>query len=165
MDSWIKTTCKQSAFLSPCAKRNRSISIKIHYILVDVYFKSEKVLISVLSWKIMTLCPFGASSPLFFRNGQILGLSPIRNGYLQCKCAKLEGCIHSMLSDRSCTIHDKIKLGSRYLSWVYTIKVNLVKVGQLWPRCCLHYQSCSKFLVAVSRFWREILITQLIFPG
>ena len=30
----------------------------------------------------MALGPFGASCPLFFRNGQILGLSPIHNTYL-----------------------------------------------------------------------------------
>ena len=68
---------KQRTFLSPCARRKRSMSIKIHHILVEVYFKSEKVLVYVHSWKIMWLDPFGTSSPLFFRNGQTLGLSPI----------------------------------------------------------------------------------------
>ena len=47
----------------------RSVSIKIHYLLVEVYFKSEKVLVSVLSLNIIELSPFGGSSPLFVRNG------------------------------------------------------------------------------------------------
>ena len=32
----------------------------------------------------MALSPFGASCPLFFSNGQILGLSPILQGIIQC---------------------------------------------------------------------------------
>jgi hypothetical protein len=28
----------------------------------------------------MGLCPFGASAPLFLRNGELLGHSPIHNG-------------------------------------------------------------------------------------
>ena len=42
-------------------------------------------------------------------------------------------------------------------------KLTWSKFNQLRPKCCLHYQSCSKFLIAVSRFWREILITHSYF--
>ena len=43
-----------------------------------MHFKQGKVLVSVHSWKLMA---FGASCPLFFRNGQILGLFSILNFY------------------------------------------------------------------------------------
>jgi hypothetical protein len=43
--------------------------------LVD--FKLENVLVSLHSLKTMGLAPFGASAPLFLRNGELLGHSPI----------------------------------------------------------------------------------------
>ena len=43
-----------------------------------VDFKLENVLVSLHSLKIMDLGPFGASAPLFLRNGELLGHSPIR---------------------------------------------------------------------------------------
>jgi hypothetical protein len=46
--------------------------------LVD--FKLENVLVSLHSLKTMGLAPFGASTPLFLRNGELLGHSPIHNG-------------------------------------------------------------------------------------
>ena len=45
-----------------------------------VNFKLENVLVSLHSLKTMGLAPFGASAPLFLRNGELLGHSPIRNG-------------------------------------------------------------------------------------
>ena len=42
-------------------------------------FKLENVLVSLHSLKTMGLGPFGASAPLFLRNGELLGHSPIRN--------------------------------------------------------------------------------------
>ena len=42
-------------------------------------------------------------------------------------------------------------------------KLTWSKFDQVWPKCCLHYQSCSKFLIAVARFWQEILITHSYF--
>ena len=47
-----------------------------------VDFKLEKVLVSLHSLKPMGLGPFGASAPLFLRNGELLGHSPIRNVHL-----------------------------------------------------------------------------------
>ena len=44
-----------------------------------VDFKSENVLVSLHSLKTMGLAPFGASAPLFLRNGELLGHSPIHN--------------------------------------------------------------------------------------
>ena len=44
-------------------------------------FKLENVLVSLLSLKTMGLGPFGASAPLFLRNGELLGHSPIRVQY------------------------------------------------------------------------------------
>jgi hypothetical protein len=44
-----------------------------------VDFKLENVLVSLHSLKTMGLGPFGASAPLFLRNGKLLGHSPIRN--------------------------------------------------------------------------------------
>jgi hypothetical protein len=43
-----------------------------------VDFKLENVLVSLHSLKTMGLAPFGASAPLFLRNGALLGHSPIR---------------------------------------------------------------------------------------
>jgi hypothetical protein len=43
-----------------------------------VDFKLENVLVSLHSLKTMGLAPFGASAPLFLRNGELLGHSPIR---------------------------------------------------------------------------------------
>ena len=43
-----------------------------------VDFKLENVLVSLHSLKTMGLAPFGASAPLFLRNGKLLGHSPIR---------------------------------------------------------------------------------------
>ena len=45
-----------------------------------VDFKLENVLVSHHSLKTMGLSPFGASAPLFLRNGELLGHSPIQNG-------------------------------------------------------------------------------------
>jgi hypothetical protein len=45
--------------------------------LVD--FKLENVLVSLHSLTTMGLAPFGASAPLFLRNGELLGHSPIHN--------------------------------------------------------------------------------------
>jgi hypothetical protein len=45
-----------------------------------VDFKLENVLVSLHSLKTMGFGPFGASAPLFLRNGELLGHSPIRNG-------------------------------------------------------------------------------------
>ena len=117
-----KTTCKRNTFLSLCAKRKCSISIKIHYVLVEVYFKSEKVLVSVHSWKIMGLGPFGPSSPLFVRNGQPLGLSPIRHyQYLLIKvslqliqtCVKLTNILHFTILNTDFSYSESIKIISR----------------------------------------------------
>jgi hypothetical protein len=48
-----------------------------------VDFKLENVLVSLHSLKTMGLGLFGASAPLFLRNGELLGHSPIRiNTYL-----------------------------------------------------------------------------------
>jgi hypothetical protein len=44
-----------------------------------VDFKLENVLVSFHSLKIMGLGTFGASAPLFIRNGELLGHSPIHN--------------------------------------------------------------------------------------
>jgi hypothetical protein len=44
-----------------------------------VDFKLENVLVSLHSLKTMGLGPFGASAPLLFRNGELLGHSPILN--------------------------------------------------------------------------------------
>ena len=44
-----------------------------------VDFKLENVLVSLHSLKTMGLAPFGASVPLFLRNGELLGHSPILN--------------------------------------------------------------------------------------
>ena len=43
-----------------------------------VHFKLENVLVSPHSIKTMGLGPFRASAPLFLRNGELLGHSPIR---------------------------------------------------------------------------------------
>ena len=43
-----KLHVNKAHFISMC-KRKRSMSIDIHYILVEVYFKSEKILVSVHS--------------------------------------------------------------------------------------------------------------------
>jgi hypothetical protein len=43
-----------------------------------VDFKLENVLVSLHSLKTMCLAPFGASAPLFLRNGELLGHSPIQ---------------------------------------------------------------------------------------
>jgi hypothetical protein len=43
-----------------------------------VDFKLENVLVSLHSLKTMGLGTFGASAPLFLRNGELLGHSPIR---------------------------------------------------------------------------------------
>jgi hypothetical protein len=45
--------------------------------LVD--FKLENVLVSLHSLKTMGFATFGASAPLFLRNGELLGHSPILN--------------------------------------------------------------------------------------
>jgi hypothetical protein len=42
-----------------------------------VDFKLENVLVSLHSLKAMGLGTFGASAPLFLRNGELLGHSPI----------------------------------------------------------------------------------------
>ena len=42
-----------------------------------VDFKLENVIVSLHSFKTMGLRPFGASAPLFLRNGELLGHSPI----------------------------------------------------------------------------------------
>jgi hypothetical protein len=44
----------------------------------DVDFKLENVLVSLHSLKPMCLGPFGVSAPLFLRNGELPGHSPIR---------------------------------------------------------------------------------------
>ena len=44
-----------------------------------VDFKMENVLVSLHSVKTMGLGPFGASAPLFLRNGELLGHSPMHN--------------------------------------------------------------------------------------
>jgi hypothetical protein len=44
-----------------------------------VDFKLENVLVSLHFLKTMGLGPFGASAPLFLRNGELLGHSPIHN--------------------------------------------------------------------------------------
>jgi hypothetical protein len=46
-------------------------------------FKLENALVSLHSLKTMVLAPIGASAPLFLRNGELLGHSPIRNFYTQ----------------------------------------------------------------------------------
>ena len=42
-----------------------------------VDFKLENVLVSLHSLKTMGLGPFGASAPLFLKNGELLGHSPM----------------------------------------------------------------------------------------
>ena len=49
-----------------------------------VDFKLENVLVSLHSLKTMGLGPFGASSPLFLRNGELLGHSPIHKYPFYC---------------------------------------------------------------------------------
>ena len=44
-----------------------------------VDFKLENVLVSLHSLETMGLSPFGASGPLFLRNGELLGHSPIQS--------------------------------------------------------------------------------------
>ena len=44
-----------------------------------VDFKLENVLVSLHSLKTMGRGPFGAAAPLYLRNGELLGHSPIRN--------------------------------------------------------------------------------------
>ena len=51
-----------------------------------VDFKLENVLVSLHSLKTMGLGPFGASVPLFLRNGELLGHSPIHNLGLTLTC-------------------------------------------------------------------------------
>jgi hypothetical protein len=46
-----------------------------------VDFKLENVLVSLHSLKTMGLGPFGTSAPLFLRNGELLGHSPILKRY------------------------------------------------------------------------------------
>jgi hypothetical protein len=48
-----------------------------------VDFKLENVLVSLHSLNTMGLGPFGASAPLFLRNGELLGHSPIHNVYIK----------------------------------------------------------------------------------
>ena len=45
-----------------------------------VDFKLENVLVFFHSLKTMGVGTFGASAPLFLKNGELLGHSPIRNG-------------------------------------------------------------------------------------
>ena len=45
-----------------------------------VDFKLENVFVSLHSLKTMGLDPFGASAPLFLRNGELFGHSPIHKG-------------------------------------------------------------------------------------
>ena len=47
-----------------------------------VDFKLENVLVSLHSLKTMGLGPFGTSAPLFLRNGELLGHSPIHNSLI-----------------------------------------------------------------------------------
>jgi hypothetical protein len=47
-----------------------------------VDFKLENVLVSLHSLKTMGIGPEGASAPLFVRNGELLGHSPIHNANL-----------------------------------------------------------------------------------
>ena len=51
-------------------------------------FKLENVLVSLHSLKTMGLGPFGASAPLFLRNGELLGHSPIREIRSNLACGK-----------------------------------------------------------------------------
>ena len=46
-----------------------------------VDFKLENVLVSLHSLKTMGLSPFGTSAPLFLRNGELLGHSPILKSF------------------------------------------------------------------------------------
>ena len=57
----------------------------------------------------------------------------------------------------------RLVIGPEYQGGFTLSKLTLSKFDQLWPKCCLHYQSCSKFLIAVSRFWLEIFITHSYF--
>ena len=56
-----------------------------------VDFKLKNVLVSLHSLKTMGLGPFGASAPLFSRNGELLGHSPIHNG-LMCTNGNIRKC-------------------------------------------------------------------------
>ena len=60
--------------------------------------KLENVLVSLHSLKTMGIGPFGASAPLFLRNGELLGHSPIHN-FLNTQCLIL---IILILEDRVC---------------------------------------------------------------
>jgi hypothetical protein len=46
-----------------------------------VDFKLENVLVSLHSLKTMGFGAFGASAPLFLRNGELLGHSPLKIGF------------------------------------------------------------------------------------
>ena len=51
-----------------------------------VDFKLENVLVSLHSFNTMGFGPFGASAPLFIRNGELLGHSPIRKSHRFDRC-------------------------------------------------------------------------------
>ena len=53
----------------------------------------QKYRLGTVSIKIIALGPFGASCPLFFRNGQILGLSPIHKYYDEAKMRTRQKCV------------------------------------------------------------------------
>jgi hypothetical protein len=62
-----------------------------------VDFKLENVLVSLHSLKPMGLGPFGASAPLFLRNGELLGHSPIRQ-------ILVFNAINTIVTDMECNI-------------------------------------------------------------
>ena len=74
-----KLHVNKAHFLSPRTKRKRSMSITIQYVLVEVYFKSEKSSYLSVPEKWWRWGPKGRGRDLvlFFRNRQIRGLSPI----------------------------------------------------------------------------------------
>ena len=68
--------------------------------LVD--FKLENVLVSLHSLKTMGLAPFRASAPLFLRNGELLGHSPILKVYtdivVECFSSRNISTLHMLLN-------------------------------------------------------------------
>ena len=78
---WTETELLFSLYFRLCFV-TRLIINKINQVQwVD--FKMENVLVSLHSLKTMGIGPFGASTPLFSRNGELLGYSPIHyKGYV-----------------------------------------------------------------------------------
>jgi hypothetical protein len=103
-----------------------------------VDFKLENVLASLHSLKTMGLGPFGLSAPIFLRNGELLGHSPILNWSV---------------------------LGSPIVNWILNIEINLSIGCTILIRYQLHQDNmyCTKIktlisnLVRTTRFWNSFI--------